>query len=70
MVCEKTNEVMGLREYIKEYFGGCQVNFAKSCGKSPQHIWRQLSSCEYIVVNGQVAQIKYSASPLNNEKPK
>ncbi len=65
---EKPNEVMGLREYINAYFGGCQAAFAKSCGKNPKHIWRQLQSCDYIVVNGKVAQIKYGVKSVNAEK--
>lgn len=65
---EKPNEVLGLRKYIDTYFGGCQASFAKSCGKSAKHIWRQLQSCDYLVVNGNVVQIKYSVKIVNREK--
>lgn len=68
METNNLNEVLGLREYINKYFDGCQAAFAKSCGKSEQHIWRQLQSCSYIVVDGNVAQIKYSVNPINAEK--
>lgn len=62
------NEVLGLRTYINNYFEGCQTAFAKSCGKSPKHIWRQLQSCEYIVVNHNVCQIKYAVKTVNKER--
>ena len=65
---EIKHEVLGLRAYINTYFNGCQTEFAKSCGKSPKHIWRQLQSCEYIVVNHSVCQIKYSVSLINKER--
>lgn len=60
-------EVMGLQEYINKYFGGNQSNFAKSCGKSDKHIWRQLQSSSYIVVDGEVAQVKYNANTCFSE---
>ena len=62
------HEVLGLREYINKHFNGCQSQFAKACDKQPQHIYRQLKSCEYIVVNDQVVQIKYPVKPINKEK--
>lgn len=61
-------EILGLREYIDKYFGGCFTAFGKSCGKHKQHIWRQCQSCDYIVVNGKVCQIKYPVDSINNEK--
>ena len=69
MTIDNDNEVMGLREYINVNFDGCQASFAKSCGKSPKHIWRQLQSCDYLVVNNNVVQIKYQCKPINAEKP-
>ena len=68
MAKNNPSEVLGLREYINTHFGGCQAAFAKSCGKSEQHIWRQLQSCSYIVVDGNVAQIKYSVKPNKRER--
>ena len=68
MTSEKPNEVLGLRKYIETYFSGCQAAFAESCGKNPKHIWRQLQSCDYLVVNGNVVQIKYSINVVNAEK--
>lgn len=62
------HEVMGLREYINTHFGGNQSAFAKSSGKSDKHVWRQLQSGDFIVVNGKVCQIKYAVKPLNAEK--
>lgn len=69
MIVNNPNEVLGLREYINKHFDGCQTAFAKSSGKHLQHINRQLQSCTFIVVDGNVCQIKYSVKPVNAESP-
>ena len=52
-------EVLSLQDYISKYFAGSQTAFGKAFGKSSKHIWRQLNSGGFIVVNDQVCQIKY-----------
>tara|TARA_R100000541_G_C1892368_1_gene83668 strand:- start:961 stop:1173 length:213 start_codon:yes stop_codon:yes gene_type:complete len=62
------SKVLTLRQYIDDYHDGNQAAFARQCGKHEQHVYRQLLSCDFIVVDGKVAQIKYPVKPVNNEK--
>ena len=52
-------EVMTLKEYIVKYYSGSMSAFGRAYGKQRQQVFREMNNRKFIVVNGEVAQLKY-----------